>query len=248
MMEEARTKDDLSIDPDASGTLSAQLTLQAQNSSKLNSKVSLGSDTESVISINPAGVSKELPHMRGYSAATSEPSAESSVMLQTAMHHNASSTKPSDDVIDAVAAVLKFGMRKWGTDAFMNIQMARFYWVYRANPHKMAMALQAAFGQKPLIDYGKFGEKTNMKRMRHSVPNEMCRAVVMIAYYHLMLERKLKGGEDMRINDYLLFQEQVMRANQRMATSIIAQTEFWSELMTDQPDMQRLMGSGLVCS
>jgi len=70
----------------------------------------------------------------------------------------------------------------------------------------------------------------------------------MIAFYHLMLERKLKGGEDMRINDYLLFQEQVMRANQRMATAIIAQTEFWSELMTDQPDMQRLMGSGLVCS
>ena len=154
MMEEARTKDDLSIDPDASGTLSAQLTLQAQNSSKLNSKVSLGSDTESVISINPAGVSRELSHMRGYSAATSEPSAESSVMLQTAMHHHASSTQPSEDVIDAVAAVLKFGMRKWGTDAFMNIQMARFYWVHRANPHKMAMSLQAGFEQKPLIDYG----------------------------------------------------------------------------------------------
>jgi len=68
----------------------------------------------------------------------------------------------------------------------------------------------------------------------------------MVAHYHIALERKLKSGADMRINDFLLFQEHIRRANQRMAASIVAQTEFWSELMTDRPDMQQLMASGLV--
>ena len=82
--------------------------------------------------------------------------AEHSTTLMMRAHEGVGSVMPppSAEAIEAAATVYKFGMRKFGANAFMNIQMARFYWVYRANPHKMAMALQVAFALKPLPDYG----------------------------------------------------------------------------------------------
>lgn len=61
---------------------------------------------------------------------------------------------PSADTIDAAGNVLKAGMNLFYNNSLMHLQMARFYWVYRSNPHKMANALKAAYGVKPLPDVG----------------------------------------------------------------------------------------------
>jgi len=69
---------------------------------------------------------------------------------------------------------------------------------------------------------------------------------MMISCYQCALERRLKGDTDLRISGYVQFQDNVRVATNEMAAAITAQALFWSELMLDRPDMQRLITLGLV--
>jgi len=71
---------------------------------------------------------------------------------------------------------------------------------------------------------------------------------MMITSYQNALERKLKGDAELRVSAYLQFQDHERTASNEMAAAITAQAAFWAELMTDRPDMQRLMVLGMVRS
>jgi len=80
--------------------------------------------------------------------------------------------------VEAVAGVLKGGMRHFANHPFMHLQMARFFWIHRSNAHKMASALKNAHALKPLTDLG----ASNVFRM------EVLFAVPTLTLYCLIMD------------------------------------------------------------
>ena len=166
-----------------------------------------------------------------------------------------SNTQHEDDrrsaAVDAVAAVLHAGRLKFPEHPYMHVLQARYYEVYRPNAHRMATSLKAAYALKPVTDFSTVAASVAVYRCK--CVGLMCghmlvllSADIMIFCYQCSLERRLKGDTGLRVSAYLQFQEHLQAASKEMAGAITAQAQFWSELMTDRPDMQQLMNLGMV--